>query len=256
LKDLTLYEFPLNERVRLFIRLEHLFHQFDHFMQGRSTWDCRAVVSTLIDIAGVFGRNDLKSEALQEIDRQAGVLNRMSKLYEGVDQDMVQQVIGRLEGISRDLYAFSGKVGLSLMENELFKGITQRSSMPGGSCSFDLPAYHHWLEGDEAQRRQDLETWIQPFLQVRSAIDLLLNFIRTSANPVQEMAASGFYQKTLDHTLSYQLLRVAVPRYEPYYAEVSGGKHRFTIRFMLRDSVLRPVQTAEDIDFLLTCCLF
>ncbi|MEY2680166.1 MAG: hypothetical protein RL661_397, partial [Pseudomonadota bacterium] len=188
MKDLTLYEFPLNERVRLFIRLEHLFQQFDHFMLGRSTWDCRAVVSTLIDIAGVFGRNDLKSEALQEIDRQAAVLNRMAKLYEGVDQNMVQQVIGRLEGISKGLYAFSGKVGLSLMENELFKGIAQRSSMPGGSCSFDLPAYHHWLEGDEAQRREDLETWIQPFLQVRSAIDLLLNFIRTSANPVQEMA--------------------------------------------------------------------
>jgi len=256
LKDLILYEFPLNERVRLFIRLEHLFQQFDHFVHGGSTWDCRAVVSTLIDIAGVFSRNDLKSEALQEIDRQTAVLNRMAKLYEGVDQDMVQQVIERLEGMSKELYAFSGKLGSSLMENELFKGIAQRSSMPGGSCSFDLPAYHHWLEGDEAQRREDLVAWIQPFLQVRSAIDLLLNFIRTSATPVQELAHGGFYQKTLDHTLSFQLLRVAVPRYEPYYVEVSGGKHRFTIRFMLRDSVLRPVQTTEDIDFLLTCCLF
>ncbi len=256
MKDLTLYEFPLNERIRLFIRLEHLFQQFDHFMGGRSTWDYRAVVSTLIDIAGVFGRNDLKSEALQEIDRQTAVLNRMTKLYDGVDQDMVQQVIGRLESLSRELYAFSGKVGLSLMENELFKGIAQRSAMPGGSCSFDLPAYHHWLEGEESHRVEDLELWIQPFLQVRSAIDLLLNFIRTSATPVQELAPAGFYQKTLDHTLSYQLLRVAVPKHEAYYAEVSGGKHRFTIRFMVRDPVLRPVQTSEDIGFLLTCCLF
>jgi len=256
LNDLTLYEFPLNERIRLFIRLEHLFLQLDHFVQGRSIWDYRAVVTTLIDIVGVFSRNDLKSEAMQEIDRQTNVLNRMARHYEGVDQDRLARVIARLEGLSKQLYAVSGKLGLTLMENELFKGISQRSSMPGGSCSFDLPAYHHWLEGDEPSRREDLQDWIEPFLQVRSAIDILLNFIRTSATPTPERAASGFFQKTLDHTLSYQLLRVAVPRGAPYFAEISGGKHRFTIRFMVRDPVLRPIQTHEDVEFLLTCCLF
>ena len=256
MNDLTVYEFPLNERVRLFIRLEQLFLKLDHFVQGRSIWDYCAVVSTLIDIVGVFGRNDLKSEALQEIDRQSNVLHRMAKHYEGVDQGRVGQVIARLEGLGKQLYAVSGKLGLSLMENELFKGISQRSNMPGVCCSFDLPAYHHWLEGDEQSRRDDLQVWIEPFLQVRSAIDILLNFIRTSASPTRELAPSGFFQKTLDHTLTYQLLRVAVPRDTPYFAEISGGKHRFTIRFLVRDPVLRPSQTHQDVEFLLTCCLF
>lgn len=256
LSDLITYEFPLNERIRLFMRLEHLFRQFDHFMPGRSSWDCRAVVSTLIDIVGLFNRNDLKSEALQEIDRQTTVLNRMARLHEGIDQGRLAEVVGRLEAISRELYAVPGKLGASLMENDLFKGIIQRSSMPGGSCSFDLPAYHHWLEGDEQARRQDLLSWIEPFQQTRVAIDLLLNFIRTSAMPVRELAPGGFFQKTLDHSLAFQLLRVAVPRAAPYFAEISGGKHRFTIRFMLRDPLLRPAQCLDDVEFLLTACLF
>ena len=207
MNDLIFYEFPLNERVRLFIRLEQLFHQFDHFMRGRSVWDCRAVVDTLIDIVGVFTRNDLKSEALQEIDRQTAVLNRMAKLYEGVNQDKLTEVVGRLEELSRELYSVPGKLGAPLMENDLFKGIVQRSAMPGGSCSFDLPAYHHWLEGDESARRADLEHWIEPFLKTRSAIEILLNFIRTSATPSQELATAGFFQKSLDHSLAFQLLR-------------------------------------------------
>lgn len=256
MNDLIFYEFPLNERVRLFIRLEQLFHQFDHFMRGRSVWDCRAVVDTLIDIVGVFTRNDLKSEALQEIDRQTAVLNRMAKLYEGVNQDKLTEVVGRLEELSRELYSVPGKLGAPLMENDLFKGIVQRSAMPGGSCSFDLPAYHHWLEGDESARRADLEHWIEPFLKTRSAIEILLNFIRISATPSQELATAGFFQKSLDHSLAFQLLRVAVPRTVPYFAEVSGGKHRFTIRFMVRDPDLRPTQTHEDVEFLLTACLF
>ena len=256
MNDLTLYEFPLNERVRLFIRLEQLFRQLDHFMTGRTVWDCRAVVSTLIDIVGIFSRNDLKSEALQEIDRQTAVLNRMARLNEGVDQMVLAQVVARLESLSRGLYAVPGKLGGALMDNELFKGIVQRSSMPGGSCSFDLPAYHHWLEGDERARQADLESWIEPFRQTRATIDILLNFIRSSATPTREWATAGFFQKTLDHSLSYQLLRVAVPLDVPYFAEISGGKHRFTIRFMLRDAVLRPVQTTDEVEFLLTSCLF
>ena len=256
MNDLTIYEFPLNERIRLFARLEQLFQQFDHFMSGHSVWDDRAVVATLIDIAGVFNRNDLKAETLQEIDRQSTVLNKMARLHEGIDQGKLSQVIGRLDGLSKLLYGTSGKVGLSLAENELFKSISQRSSVPGGTCSFDLPAYHHWLEGDETTRRQELAAWVQPFLQIRTAIDILLNFIRTSSTATREQATAGFFQKTLDHSLPYQLLRVAIPRHAPYYAEVSGGKHRFTIRFMLRDPVQRATQAGEDIEFRLTCCLF
>jgi len=123
-------------------------------------------------------------------------------------------------------------VGLSLQEEELFKSISQRSSIPGGTCSFDSPAYYHWLYRDEDERRRDIEAWVQPLLEIRSAIDILLNFIRSSAMPVQEVALGSFFQKTLDHSLAYQLLRVGVPRSSPYFAEISGGKHRFTIRFM------------------------
>lgn len=256
MNDLIIFEFPLNERIRLFIRIEQLFLQLDHFIRRESNWDCRVVVSTLIDIVGLFSRNDIKSETLQEIDRQVSGLNRMARQYEGIDQGKLQQVIVMLEGLSKELYGVSGKVGLSLMENELFKSIAQRSSMPGGSCSFDLPAYHHWLEGDIERRWEEINLWIQPFLKIRSAIDTLLHYIRFSAVPEREQASSGFYQKTLDHALPFQLLRVGIPTFEPYYAEISGGKHRFTIRFMLREAVLRPVQASDDIEFQLTCCMF
>lgn len=256
MNDRTLYEFPLNERVRLFIRLEQLFLQLDHFRKGRSVWDHRASVGTLIDIVGVFNRNDLKSEAMQEIDRQTSVLNRMARQNDGIDSRRLNEVISSLDGLSKNLYAVPGKVALALNENELFKNIAQRSSIPGGTCSFDLPAYHHLLESDPDVLRQELSNWLQPFEQVRSAIDLLLNFIRNSAVPVEEIAQAGFFQKTLDPNQACQLLRVGLPSRAPYYAEISGGKHRFTIRLMQRVQVARPVQVPEDVSFELTCCLF
>jgi len=42
----------------------------------------------------------------------------------------------------------------------------------------------------------------------------------------------------------------------PLLAEISGGKHRFTIRFMEQpDSSARPVQTKDNVRFVLHCCI-
>ncbi|WP_348758749.1 cell division protein ZapD [Candidatus Methylocalor cossyra] len=253
--EFTVYEFPLNERIRLFMRLEQLFQQLDHFMEGEAIWDSRAVIATLMDVLALFSRNDLKSEVLKELDRHAAALTKMARAqHPDIDPGKLHRVLGQLDQLSRELYRTPGKIGASLMENDLFKSISQRSSIPGGTCSFDLPAFHYWLQLEDAHRKQCLEEWTRPFQRVRAAIDLLLNAIRNCAEPTEQRANAGFFQRTLDHTIPYQLLRVAIPRSQPYFAEISGGKHRFTVRFMLFDTVQRPVQCPQDVPFLLTCC--
>ena len=236
------------------MRLEQLFQQIDYFLKGSSIWESRGVISTLLEIIAIFSRNDLKSEILKEVDRHSNVLNKMNRI-EHIDQQKLQQVLAKLDAIGGELYATPGKIGISLMENELFKCISQRNAIPGGTCAFDLPTYHYWLELGAAQRKRDMENWMQPFAPIRTAIDLLMNFIRQSAFPTEELSINGFFQKTLDHSLPYQLLRVGLPRSQPYYAEISGGKHRFTIRFMQNNGIERPTQSSGDVDFLLTCCL-
>ncbi len=255
MNDFIIYEFPLNERIRLFMRLEQLFQQIDHFMAGDSVWDSRAVIATLLDILTLFTRNDLKSETLKELDRHSAVLSRMARGQQEVDHGKLVKILAQLDALSKELYGTPGKIGASLMENDLFKSISQRSSIPGGTCSFDLPAFHYWLQLGDAQRKQDLEGWIRPFRPIRAAIDILLGFIRGCGAPGEEQASAGFFQKSLDHTLPYQLLRVAIERDQPYFAEISGGKHRFTVRFMKPDAAQRPIQCPEDVKFQLTCCL-
>lgn len=237
------------------MRLEQLFQQTDHFMKGASTWESRAVISTLLEIIAIFSRNDLKSEILKEVDRHLTVLNKMASL-QNVDHTKLKSVLTKLNAIGDELYATPGKIGLPLMEHELFKCISQRNAIPGGTCAFDLPAYHYWLQLDSAERKRDMDTWLQPFAPVRTAVDLLLNFIRQSATPTEELCVGGFFQQNLDHGQAYQLLRVGLQLSQAYFAEISGGKHRFTIRFMETKGGERPSQSEKDIVFLLTRCLF
>ncbi len=252
----TTYEFPLNERIRVFMRLEQLFKQLSHFRAGSSVFDKRAAIDTLLDILMILSRSDLKSELIKELDRHTKVLNQLANSQK-VDNTKLQEILAELHQASQNLYGANGKIGVSVMESDLFQSISQRNSIPGGSCSFDLPAFHYWLEQDQAEQQLDLERWTHPLADIRVAIDLILSFIRQSSVPTQEVAQAGFFQLALDKAQPVQLLRVAVPASVLCFAEISGGKHRFSIRFMQPSSdENRPTQSHDDIAFNLTRCAF
>lgn len=252
----AIYEFPLNERIRIFMRLELLFQQLEHFMGGNSTWDRRAAVDTLLDIMTIFSRNDIKSEVLKEFDRHTNILTHLAHSQDA-DKAQLGATLEAMQRLGKGLYASSGKTGLHVMKNEFLQSISQRSSIPGGSCSFDLPGYHCWLEHQEGRHGQDFEHWLQPFAALRTAIDIILSSIRNSTEPTEEMANAGFFQLALESSHSYQLLRVAVERTRHCYAEISGGKHRFSIRFMVPNTETgRATQCQDKINFQLSCCIF
>jgi cell division protein ZapD len=250
------YEFPLNERIRVFIRVEQLFIQLQHFLEGTSVSDKRAAIKALLDLLTIFSRNDLKSEAIKEIDRQSKAFNLMT-YSQGVDSKKLVSILNDLSLMSERLYATNGKIGMNVMQSDLFQSISQRSSIPGGTCSFDLPAFHYWLEQDSKNLRNDLEHWTEPFNDIQQAVSMLLDFIRNSGHTSEEVAKAGFFQLALDSSQLYQLLLIKMDRRLPYFAETSGGKHRFTIRIM-SPSVEggRPSQAHVDVPFSLTCCAF
>jgi cell division protein ZapD len=244
-----IYEFPLNERIRVFIRLEQLFQQFNHHLHGENIASKRAAITVLFDIVAIFKRNDLKSEILKELDRYTNALNKTPEKSNKNTAQLVE--------ISQKLYATTGKIGNHLIENELFQSIAQRSSIPSGTCSFDLPEFHYWLTQNNETCLRDLNYWSQPFIDIGVAIDLILGLIRNNCAVTKEIAPDGFFQITLNTGLSYQLLSVSVDKEQPYFAEISGGKHRCTIRFMRPShNSQRPLQSTENIPFTLTRCIF
>jgi cell division protein ZapD len=250
------YEFPLNERIRVFIRLEQLFKQFFLLSLGESVAEKRAAITVILDLMTLFKRNDLKSELLKELDRQAGYLNKIANI-KGVDRERLQEILARLAKINEKLYAINGKIGSHILESHLFQSIAQRSSIPGGTYSFDLPEYHYWLEQNESLRAKDMQHWSSSFNDIYVAIEFILDYIRNSRSASEEIAHAGFFQLGLDTNQAFQLIKISIDASLPYFAEISGGKHRCTIRFM-EPSIdnKRPIQSVKDIPFQLTCCLF
>lgn len=249
------FEHPLNERIRTFLRLEHLFEKIAHFLPEEDPMATRAAVAGLMDIVAIIARADIKTELLKELDRNSATLNRIRR-QPGVDLETLGAILDDLQRAAAGLHALTGPLGQSVREDEFLKSVAQRSAIPGGTCSFDLPQYHHWLTQPAELRQYQLNEWMKGLQPVSGAISLALSLARTSASPREVIAASGFFQEALDAQAPAQLVRVTLNNSQPLYPEISGHKNRFSIRFMSCGRVERPTQYRDDVPFTLTCCVF
>ncbi len=254
MRDRVVYEQPLSERVRVLLRLEFLFEQAGHHLQRPSGWDARATFSTLLDILALLGRSDLKSELLKELERHVSYVERFRETP-GVDPAKLDEVARRLEALNRALYGSGEPFGQSLKGNDFLNALRQRSAIPGGMCAFDIPALHHWLQRPPETRLEQLQAWFARLEPLSETTALLLRVLRESAAPRARVAAGGLYQQGLDPSTPVQLVRAALPREASCFAEISGGRHRLTVRFRAQpDLETRPAPVREDVAFELTCC--
>lgn len=250
-----IYEQPLNERIRALLRLEFLFERAQHCLTGDTLWDSRATLDAIIDIMALMGRADLKTELIKELERQAATLESLTE-KRGVDHDRLAEILGEIRRLLGALRGSDNMPGQELRNHDLLSYVRQRSSIPAGTCSFDVPAYQHWLERPAEERRADLAGWFQVFDGIREAVGLCLTLVRESASATREVAEGGFFQRSLEAGTSCQLVRVVMTGDGRYFPEISGGKHRFTVRFMEHpDPAVRPVQTGDDVAFRLLCCI-
>lgn len=248
------YEQPLNERARSLLRLEFLFHQVDHGLAGLSTWDSRAALQGLFDILALTGRNEFKGDLLKELERHAATLNRL-RPNPGVQPDTLDWVLAEIGALIGRIHRLDSATLEAVRQTDFLNAIHKRSQAPGGTCRFDLPALHHWLQRDPEIRAQYLREWLAPFTPLRDAVVLILRLIRNSAILQSEIAYRGFFQRGLDSSTPHQIIRVFLPANDPLFPEISGGRHRFTIRFLEQpDPNRRAIQSAADVPFELACC--
>ena len=223
--DFMDFEQPLTERMRTFLRLELLHEQACFHGRDPSEMGARAAVSSLLEILTILNRGDVRTEALKELERQRELLASFAR-QPGVDPARLQNCVDGLRGLQERLGECGPKFMTPLKECEFLSNIKHRSSIPGGTCTFDLPDYAFWLR-----------------------------LPREANAPEEHTAAAGMYQRNMERSTEPTLVRVLLPAGSRLYPEISAGKHRFTVRFLKwQGTDDRAVAVERDVRFLLAMC--
>jgi len=246
------YEYPLSERIRTLLRLEDLFDRFDAFAASAEPHAHHAALLTLFELAEVAARADLKSDLLQELDRQKAVLVAL-RGNPNVQDETLEQVLAAIETAHHGIYQLPGRVGQHLRDDEWLMAIKQRAAIPGGMCEFDLPSYHYWLHRGAEARAHQLQHWLGPFTPIRDAVAIVLGLLRDSGRPELQHAALGSYQRMLE-SRNPQLIRVGLDDGLPCVPEISANKYVLNIRFVQVGAAAIRSCTDRALDFELTFC--
>ena len=250
---MILYEYPFNERIRTYLRLEHLFQRLVTLVAREDALDHHFALYTLFEMMDVASRADMKSDVLKDLEKQKQILNG----YRGnpaISEQALDQVIAQIDSYFTNLSQLVGKTGQSLTENEWLMGIRSRIAIPGGTCEFDLPGYYAWQQHPPERRRADLQGWVGALVPLAEALGMMLKLLRDGGAAQKVVAQGGHFQQRLPEGRHYHLLRLRIDGALGLVPEISGHRLMVSVRMMRPDAEGRLRAAPEDASFVLTLC--
>lgn len=247
------YDYPFNERIRVLLRVEDLFAKVLYNADESHEYSHHCALLTLLQILDVVDRAELKLDLIQELDRQKSTMRQLIG-NPAIVADALASTLHDIDVAADALRAEASKFGQTLRTNEWLMSIKQRAGIPGGVCEFDVPSYHYWLGLDEARRKHDLNTWLQPLTPMHQAIIIILRILRGSGLTSKLVANQGVYQQMLGGAKPAQMLKIEISDRLNCFPEVSANKYAINIRFNTLDYTQKPQKYEEDVPFSLTLC--
>ena len=248
------FEQPLNERMRAYLRIDFLYNQALFHAHSSSQWGSRAAISSLLDILAIITRSDIRADVLKELERQIAVYTEFQR-RPNIDVDRLQALVANLTRLRTELLGAGTAWLQPLRDSNFLAAIRHRSTIPGGTCDFDLPDLSFWLAQTGEVREQALAEWLALLRPLCDSIAELLWLTRQSGRTRSEIATNGVFHITFDRGQPVQLLRVAVAADLGIFPEISGSHYRASVRFVSWQGLNeRARQVESDVAFDIICC--
>ena len=224
----VLFEHPLNERIRNYLKLEQLFKHLNMSASGNISLSHITYFNALFSIIDTLERNDIRGDLIKELEKleqHLVIWSQAPNIDTSLLEDNLKQTITLLCELKKTKQQW-----LDYREIKFLTGLKQRFGMQGGTCVFDLPQLHFWLNQEGSLLASEMKTWIALFSSISSSLYLILKFIRLRSEFITIETENGFYQ---DNGESLLLLRIKTPVGANFYPTVSGNKFRYSIRFVV-----------------------
>lgn len=241
-----IFEFPLNEKMRTWLRIEFLLEQIT-INQVISKANVLPFFHALSELLEIIERNDVRADLIKEIEIQKQRLESWMPV-EGVNKTLLMSLIQQLSTQLNSITS-NNRIGQELKDDKFIFSVRQRLTIPGGCCCFDLPLLYLWLTLPQSERDQQVKAWGSHFYALKESLTICLKLIRQTGEFKSYLSKINFSQ---NNDLQADLLRIRLPSKLRVYPQVSGHKTRFAIRFLAYSH--EPALVQEAFDFELACC--
>ena len=247
--QVSIYEEPVQEKIRKFIKIEFLFNKLFYFKHKENKHDNYIALLALCELYEILSRSDIKSELIREIENQNHYFKKIKEIPEA-NSEKLSSVLEKQKVLLQLIHGIESNY-LEYLENDiLFKTIAKNSINPLQPTSVEF-----WLSRDIVLRENQINLWTEPLLFIKKSVDFILEVIRKSGRFEDKLAEKGFFIEKLDPKKNILLIRITLTSDLYYYPQISVGKQRLNIMFMSKDDKNNLISHKEDVTFILTTCV-
>ena len=247
--QVSIYEEPVQEKIRKFIKLEFLFNKLFYFKHKENKNDNYIALLALCELYEILSRSDIKSELIREIENQNHYFKKIKEIPEA-NSEKLSSILEKQKVLLQLIHGIESNY-LEYLENDiLFKTIAKNSINPLQPTSVEF-----WLSRDIVLRENQINLWTEPLLFIKKSVDFILDVIRKSGRFEDKLAEKGFFIEKLDPKKNILLIRITLTSDLYYYPQISVGKQRLNIMFMSKDDKNNLISHKEDVAFILTTCV-
>ena len=246
--QVSLYEEPVQEKIRKFIKIEFLLNKIYYFKGKDDKSENYIALLALCELYEILSRSDIKSELIREIETQNSYFQLIKEMPQA-DSSKLNSVLEKQNILLKLIYSNEVNYLDHLGRDILFKTILKNCFTQLQPASIDF-----WLSRDILIRETQIDLWLEPLIFIKRSIDFILEIVRKSGRFEDRMAEKGFFIEKLNPKKNVLLIRVTLTSDLYYYPQISVGKQRLTIMFMTKDDKNNLVPYQEDLSFILTTC--
>ncbi|MHB0888291.1 cell division protein ZapD [Acidithiobacillus sp.] len=228
---MSLYEYPLNERTRLFLRLEGVFARLRSPLGSDAPGTLRAALRACNEILDFCSRPELRLDLILELERLAHTFALWAQSPE-VDADQLRSLQFRVDQRLQVLREKRAPFGESLRHQELINLARGRLGVPGGLADCDLPILAFWCQRAPEEIAALLASWVESLEGLEEGVSLVLDLVRESCSWSLAEATDGRYGAPLNPRQPPALVCIRLRDGLDYFPKFSGGAHRFHIHFL------------------------
>ena len=242
----AIYEEPVDERIRKFLKLENYFLKIKYHKELDTSYDSFAAIYNLIMIYKTLSRVEVKSELIREIDFQKQKYNEYIKI-DSSDKIKLSSIMEKQNVILNDLYNLKANYLTKLNNDEFFQFCTKHYE----SLNTEMD---YWLTRDHAIRLNQINLWLEIIKPIESSVYFCLDILRKSSETNEICADNGFHLIKLNPEKKIRLLRITMQSDNYYFPHISLGPQRATISFTLLNENNKYVRIKVNIIFVLDLC--
>tara|TARA_Y100000768_G_scaffold84092_1_gene60095 strand:- start:386 stop:1147 length:762 start_codon:yes stop_codon:yes gene_type:complete len=242
----AIYEEPMDERIRKFLKLENFFLKLKYHKDIDTTYDSYASLHNLILIYNTLSRVEVKSELIREIDFQKMRYAEYIKL-DNSDKTKLNSIMEKQDVILNNLHSLKPNYLNALNNDELFQFCVKHHNNLSSEIDY-------WLTRDHNMRLNQINLWLEKIKPIEHSVYFCLDILRRSSETNEICAKNGFHLIKIDQEKKIRLLRVTMQTDNYYFPRISLGPQRATVSFMIMNEDNKFVQIKENITFVLDQC--